>query len=126
MNKKATTVQDLINILNNIQDKTLPIFCYDDQHGEIFNISTIDTNISDRIDINFSCDSLNRNEIKLSPSKVISLINEINKNNYKENGEDFLSDECEAEAKSFESLIYIINTRYPAQLNAAFSQGFEV
>jgi len=44
------TVQELLDQLNNVEDKSLPVFIYD--NGEILNISLVDTDISDRVDIN--------------------------------------------------------------------------
>lgn len=51
------TVQDLIDELNKIEDKTKPIFGYvvDDDSGdtyEIVPITLVDDSISDRVDIN--------------------------------------------------------------------------
>ena len=46
----VNTVQELLDQLNNVEDKSLPVFIYD--NGEILNISLVDYDISDRVDIN--------------------------------------------------------------------------
>ena len=45
------TVRDLINLLDNLPDKNLPIFLYNNTITELTN-DMIDLNITDRIDIN--------------------------------------------------------------------------
>jgi|LakMenE18May11ns_1017448.scaffolds.fasta_scaffold9362120_2 hypothetical protein len=49
------TVQDLINLLNDLPDKTLPIFLYNSTITELTD-DMIDLNIADRIDINIPSD----------------------------------------------------------------------
>jgi hypothetical protein len=49
------TVQDLINLLDNLPDKNLPIFLYNNTITELTD-DMIDLNITDRIDINIPSD----------------------------------------------------------------------
>jgi hypothetical protein len=50
------TVQDLINALNEVEDKTKPVFGYittdKDETYEVVQITMVDNSISDRVDIN--------------------------------------------------------------------------
>ena len=46
------TVKELIEILQEVEDKSKPIFIYDVEQSELKNITLIDTDISDRVDIN--------------------------------------------------------------------------
>jgi hypothetical protein len=49
------TVQDLIDKLNEVEDKTKPVFAYLNINGdnyEVVPISLVDDTISDRVDIN--------------------------------------------------------------------------
>ena len=52
--KRNLTVQDLINELNTVEDKTKPVFIYNDKNSDIYSIELIDTDISDRVDINIA------------------------------------------------------------------------
>lgn len=45
------TVQELINLLENVKDKNVRVFLYNGEITEI-NSDMVDTSISDRIDIN--------------------------------------------------------------------------
>lgn len=47
---QTITVQDLIDQLNEVKDKTLPVFMY--HEDEIYKITMVDNSISDRVDIN--------------------------------------------------------------------------
>ena len=51
---KIKTVQDLIDELSDIENKSLPIFAYVTTENDTYNLYTIeiDTTISDRVDIN--------------------------------------------------------------------------
>ena len=44
------TVQELINELNDVENKELPVFIY--QCDDIFEINMVDLTISDRVDLN--------------------------------------------------------------------------
>ena len=46
------TVKELIEELQQIENKDLPVFVYNVEQGELNDITLIDTDISDRIDIN--------------------------------------------------------------------------
>ena len=46
------TVKELIEELQQIENKDLPVFVYDVEQGELNGITLIDTDISDRVDIN--------------------------------------------------------------------------
>ena len=48
---KIVSVQDLIDELNLVSDKTLPIFIYE-TNEETCTIDSVDDSISDRIDLN--------------------------------------------------------------------------
>lgn len=55
----APTVQDVINLLMEVKDKSLPVFGYLEETEkelgdsiDIINLDSIDTSINDRIDIN--------------------------------------------------------------------------
>lgn len=50
--KRNLTVQDLINELNTVEDKTKPVFIYNNKNSDIYSIELVDTDISDRVDIN--------------------------------------------------------------------------
>ncbi len=45
------TVQELINELNKVENKELPIFVYNID-SNLYNIHSVDDTISDRVDIN--------------------------------------------------------------------------
>ena len=64
------TVQELLDQLNNVEDKSLPVFIYD--NGEILNISLVDTDISDRVDINIDR-PMNEKRFGRKVSKMIFL-----------------------------------------------------
>ena len=48
------TVQELIVKLEDIENKDLPIFVYDENNSEIYPVNSVDNTIGDRVDINFS------------------------------------------------------------------------
>ncbi len=53
------TVQDLIDKLNEVEDKTKPVFAYLNVNGdtyEVVPIALVDDTISDRVDINIEVD----------------------------------------------------------------------
>lgn len=52
MLERINTVQELIDQLNNVEDKTKPVFIYDTKNSDLLHISLVDTDISDRVDIN--------------------------------------------------------------------------
>ena len=64
------TVQELLDQLNNVEDKSLPVFIYD--NGEILNISLVDTDISNRVDINIDR-PINEKRFGRKVSKMIFL-----------------------------------------------------
>ena len=64
------TVQELLDQLNNVEDKSLPVFIYD--NGEILDISLVDTDISDRVDINIDR-PINEKRFGRKVSKMIFL-----------------------------------------------------
>ena len=66
----VNTVQELLDQLNNVEDKSLPVFIYD--NGEILNISLVDTDISDRVDINIDR-PMNEKRFGRKVSKMIFL-----------------------------------------------------
>ena len=66
----VNTVQELLDQLNNVEDKSLPVFIYD--NGEILNISLVDTDISDRVDINIDR-PINEKRFGRKVSKMIFL-----------------------------------------------------
>ena len=51
---KIITVQDLIDELNSVKDKTIPIMLYDLDSTERYEITDIDDNLTDCVDINFN------------------------------------------------------------------------
>lgn len=51
MTKKMLTVQDLLDTLQAIPDKSLPVFIYNAYNGEIDPIEDIDISLTDRVDI---------------------------------------------------------------------------
>ena len=46
------TVAELIGILKNVENKSLPVFIYNNENGELFDISLVDYDLTDRVDIN--------------------------------------------------------------------------
>ena len=66
----VNTVQELLDQLNNVEDKSLPVFIYD--NGEILDISLVDTDISDRVDINIDR-PMNEKRFGRKVSKMIFL-----------------------------------------------------
>ena len=66
----VNTLQGLVDQLNNVEDKSLPVFIYD--NGEILNISLVDTDISDRVDINIDR-PMNEKRFGRKVSKMIFL-----------------------------------------------------
>ena len=66
----VNTVQELLDQLNNVEDKSLPVFIYD--NGEILNISLVDTDISNRVDINIDR-PINEKRFGRKVSKMIFL-----------------------------------------------------
>ena len=66
----VNTVQELLDQLNNVEDKSLPVFIYD--NGEILNISLVDTDISNRVDINIDR-PMNEKRFGRKVSKMIFL-----------------------------------------------------
>ena len=48
------TVQELINILSELENKNLPVYVYNTENSEIHEISLVDTDISDRVDLNIT------------------------------------------------------------------------
>ena len=46
------TVKELIEELQQIENKDLPVFVYDVEQSDLIDITLIDTDISDRVDIN--------------------------------------------------------------------------
>lgn len=51
MAQKVLRVQDLLDILQTIPDKSLPVFIYNACNGEIDPIEDIDVSLTDRVDI---------------------------------------------------------------------------
>ena len=51
MAQKVLRVQDLLDILQTIPDKSLPVFIYNAYNGEIDPIEDIDVSLTDRVDI---------------------------------------------------------------------------
>ena len=66
----VNTVQELLDQLNNVEDKSLPVFIYD--NGEILNISLVDTDISNRVNINIDR-PMNEKRFGRKVSKMIFL-----------------------------------------------------
>ena len=50
-NKSIITVQDLINELQQVENKSKPVFVYD-ENSNLYDLSVVDREISDRVDIN--------------------------------------------------------------------------
>ena len=46
------TVAELIGILKNVENKSLPVFIYNPETSDLHSISLIDYNMTDRVDIN--------------------------------------------------------------------------
>ena len=46
------TVAELIGILKNIEDKSLPVFIYNCETSDLHDIADIDYSLTDRVDIN--------------------------------------------------------------------------
>jgi hypothetical protein len=53
------TVQDLIDQLNKVEDKSKPIYGFLNINGDIYdavNVALVDDTLTDRVDINFTVD----------------------------------------------------------------------
>ena len=46
------TVAELIGILMNVENKNLPVFIYNGETADLYDIADIDYNMTDRVDIN--------------------------------------------------------------------------
>jgi hypothetical protein len=52
------TVQDMIDELQQVEDKTVPIYAYDQTTGGRVEFSMVDDDIDGQVDINFDSDGM--------------------------------------------------------------------
>ena len=55
---KIETVQELIDKLQAIEDKSKPIFVYDNSTSQLSDINLIDTDLGDRVDLNIDTETV--------------------------------------------------------------------
>lgn len=85
MLERLNTVQELIDELTEIKDKTKPVFIYDSSNSEIYPVHSVDNTISDRVDINID------NPIKTAGGRKVNRMIFLEREEIDEDTFDFLN-----------------------------------
>ena len=51
LNNRGLTVKELINLLEQVEDKDKEVFVYSEYNGDLYQISDVDLTLGDRVDI---------------------------------------------------------------------------